>query len=134
MARRATSSAHPLWILAATAVVVLAGAGGYSLYKQVSDPYRTLTPLDVPSYLENSNSLRGNVYKLEGTVANSLAWAPAVGRLFSIEVESKAGADVLPVLIPSTLNSVNIQKGQRFFFRLEVGDQGVLQVQELKKV
>ncbi len=113
-------------------LVIAAIAGGYLLYTFVGDHYRTLTPLDVTSYLDNSNSLRGNTYKVSGTVASKLAWAPAIGSLYSIEVESTG--DMLPLLVPAEFNRVNIQKGQKFFFRVEVGEKGILHVQDLKKV
>jgi hypothetical protein len=121
-----------VWFFGAVLLVIAAIAGGYFLYGFVADPYRTLTPLDVPAYLDDSNSLRGIVYKLSGTVASKLAWSPAVGSLYSVEVESTG--EVLPLLVPAQFNHVNIQKGQRFFFRVEVGEKGILRVQELKKV
>src|SRR5688500_19538482 len=102
MARRASSSAHPLWMVLAGALVLAALAGGYFLFGKASDPYRTLSPLPIPDYLQNSNSLRGNIYKIEGTVSQSLQWSPTGGRLFSIEDEN----DLLLVLIPPELNSI----------------------------
>jgi hypothetical protein len=129
MARRASSSTHPVWILIAVGLVLAAIAGGYFLFGKASDPYRTLSPLPVADYLQNSNSLRGNVYKIEGSVLQSLQWSPTGGRLFSIEV----GNDVLPVLIPPGFNSVNIERGQRFNFKIEVGDRGVLLALDVKK-
>jgi hypothetical protein len=133
MPRRASSSTSPVWILAAAFLLIASVAGGYFLYNNVSDPYRTLTALDVRSYLENSNSLRGNTYKISGTIANSLSWSPTVGRLFSIDVESSSGGDVLPVLIPPEFNQVNVQKGQKFNFQIEVGDKGLLKAKGIKK-
>ncbi len=102
------------------------------LYKTISDPFRTLTPLDVSAYLENANSLRGNVYKITGTVETQLAWSPQAGRLFSVEVNERN--DILALLLPAKFNSMNIQMGQRYFFKIAVGDKGVLQVQEIRKV
>ncbi len=133
MPRRASSSVNP----AKTAGIVLAllaaaMIGGYFLYSFVSDPYRTVEPLNVASYLEDSNSLRQNVYKLDCTVDNLLSWSRDSGRLFS--VEAIPGGEVLPVLVPAKLNDVNIQKGQRFFLRIFVGDKGILQVEGLRKV
>lgn len=130
MARRASSSAHPVWTLIAAVLVLAALAGGYLIFGKASDPYRTMTALPVADYLENSNSLRGNVYKLDGTVSKSLEFSPANGRLFSVEV----GPDLLPILVPPQFNSVNIERGQRFFFKIEVGDKGVLKAQDVKKI
>ena len=131
MARRASSSANPLWVGGVAVLIALAMAGGWLLYRFVSDPYRTLSPLDVAVYLENANSLRGNVYKLNGVVNTQLAWAPNHGRLYSVDVDDRT--DVLPLLIPSSFNSMNIQKGQRYFFKIQVTDKGVLRVQDIRK-
>ena len=130
MARRASSSAHPVWIVVALMLAIGAIAGGYFLFNRVSDPYRTMTPLPVSDYLENSNSLRGNVYKLDGTISQSLDWSPTGGRLFSVEV----GADVLPILVPASFNHFNLERGQRFYFKIQVGDKGILTAQDVKKV
>jgi hypothetical protein len=129
MARRASSSAHPVWVLLAAVLILAAIAGGYLLFGKASDPFRTLSPLPVADYLQNSNSLRGNVYKIEGTVTQALQWSPTGGRLFSVEV----GNDVLPVLVPPGFNSVNIERGQRFNMKIEVGDRGVLRALDVKK-
>lgn len=134
MARRASSSSHPLW-LAAAAVLILAVIGvGYLLYGKANDPYRTMKQLPVADYMENANSLRGNVYKLEGTVSRSLDWSATAGRLFSVDVTgSNSSGDVVPLLVPSEFNNLNIERGQRFLFKIEVGDKGILRVQDLRK-
>jgi hypothetical protein len=134
MPRRASTGIPPLRIVWILLLVAAAVGGGYLLQKRISDPYRTIEALDVPAYLENSNSLRGNTYKMRGTVLNSLAWSASAGRLFSIEVGGEAKPDVLPVLIPSQFNHVNIQKGQRFMFKLQVDEKGILRASDLKKV
>ena len=36
------------------------------MFNRSGDPSRAMTPLPVADYLENSNSLRGNTYKLGG--------------------------------------------------------------------
>ena len=134
MPRRASSSVNPFWIVTVV-VLFLASLGvGYYFYNSVSDPYRTLTPLDTESYLANSNSLRGNTYKMSGTIDNSLSWSPSVGRLFSVQVETNTGNEMLPLLIPPEFNQINIQKGQKFYFQVEVGDKGLLRVKGIKKV
>lgn len=129
MARRASSSAHPAWMLIAVVLVLAALGGGYFLFGRASDPFRGISSLPVQDYLQNSNSLRGNSYKLDAVVGQSLQWSPTVGRLFSVEVNG----DVLPVLVPPKFNSVNIEKGQRFFFLIKVEDHGVLAAEDVKK-
>jgi hypothetical protein len=132
MARRARSSANPAWIAVTCLLCLILAGGGYWVYSQISDPFRTLSPLPVAAYLENSNGLRGNVYRVNGTVANQLGWSPTTGRLYSIDVDNTE--DVLPILIPAAFNATNLQKGQRFTFEIEVGERGILQARNLRKV
>jgi hypothetical protein len=129
MARRASSSAPPFWIIAALLLGLAAVAGGYLIYGHTGDPFRTIPALPVADYLQNSNSLRGNVYKIDATIAKSIDWSPKVGRLFSVEV----GSDVLPVLVPPQFNQINIERGQRYLFKIEVGDKGIIRAQDVKK-
>jgi len=133
MARRASFAIHPVWILVVLFLVVGAISAGHFLVGRVNDPYRTLASLDVPAYLENSNSLRGNSYKISGVIWNYLASSTKAGRLFSVVVNTGASDEVLPVFIPAEFNSVNIQKGQHFNFSVEVDDKGILTVKGLIK-
>jgi hypothetical protein len=118
MARRASSSAHPLWLLCAALLVAGAIAGGFFIHSQ-SDPFRTVAALPVKDYLENSNSLRGNIYKLDATIAKSIDWSATGGRLFAVE----SGGEILAVLVPAQFNQANIERA----------DKGVLRVQEVHK-
>ncbi|MEO7932798.1 MAG: hypothetical protein ABIT76_06545 [Chthoniobacterales bacterium] len=132
MSRRASSKIHPGWIAASVLLVVLAIAGGLTLFRNVQDPYRTTAILDTQLYLENANSLRGNTYRVTGTIRNFIRGNRS-GRLFSIDVDD-ANKSVLPVLVPQSLNSMNIQRGQTFAIRLTVDENGILHVDELRKV
>jgi hypothetical protein len=115
----------------AAVLIVAAFLGSRFFLGAASEPYRTVAALDVRAYLDNANSLRGNVYKIEGKVEESLAWSPSAGRLFAVSVGD--GADVLPILITTKFNDLNVQKGQKFIFLLEVGDDGILRTKELTK-
>ncbi len=132
MARRASSSTNPKWILVVLVIAVLGAVGGRLLFRKVSDPYRTIPTIETDLYLENSNSLRGNIYKVRGTILNNLAWSPIAGRLFSLETDDAPKA-ILPVLVPVQFNHINVQKGQRFQFEIEVDDKGILTVRNLAK-
>jgi hypothetical protein len=131
--RRASAKPKPFWLIAWVAGLILVAGLGYWILVRLQDPYRTLQALDVASYLENSDSLRGNVYKVDGTIQSALGWSAESGRLFSVEVSSVKGKDYIPVLIPPELSEVNIQKGQRYSMKLEVRHDGVMKVLEMKK-
>jgi hypothetical protein len=131
VARRSKKSRLPLGIAIAIVLVIAAFLGSRFFVTRSSQPFRTVTPLDVETYLENANSLRGNVYKIEGEVLNSLGWSPTKGRLIAVGVDS--GNKVVPVLVTIDFSHVNIQRGQRFIFLLEVDDKGILRTKDMTK-
>ncbi|MCX6977991.1 MAG: hypothetical protein NTX04_08650 [Verrucomicrobia bacterium] len=130
MARRASSSVDPWWIILAAGILLIALLGGYLLFGSGKEggPYRTMTALPVGEYLENSNSYRGNNYKVEGTISKQLEYSPVNGWLFAVEV----GSDLIPILVPLDLGR-NVERGQKFDFKIEVVDKGILRAKELKK-
>lgn len=130
MARRAKKSALPLPVLLLSLFGILLLVAVISFFGSRAKPYRTTNQLDPQAYLESSNSLRGNVYKLEAEVLNALALSPSEGRLISIRPDS---GQVLPLLVPNSLNHLNLQKGQRFVFLVEVDPRGLLQARDLTK-
>lgn len=128
MARRASSSVNPVWLIVA-AILVAGGIAAVLLLKAtVNDPFRALTPFPVADYMQNSNSLRGNTYKLDCVIGDQLKYV-ASARLFKVEINGEPVA----LLVPADLRDVNIQKGQRFIFKVEVGDKGVVKAVEAKK-
>jgi hypothetical protein len=129
MARKRKSPPRAGWILGLVTVGILLFAAIYLLGSKDSNPARTTPPLDVASYLANANSLRGNIYKLEGTVAESLAWSPDSGRLIAVQTED----DIIPILVTPDFNSMNIQKEQRLEFILEVDEKGILRTRKVTK-
>jgi hypothetical protein len=136
MARRAKSSFNPLHLLISLAFVAAAAIGGYSLINRGTDgKYTGTEELSLREYLDNSNALSNNTYRIEGLIEDRLDnWSATEGRLFSVLVEQGSEASPLPVLVPDKFNSVNVQRGQRFRFKVMVqAGSGVLQVIELSK-
>jgi hypothetical protein len=134
MARRAhpTTPFKPLLFLV-FGFLALAGVGAYFFQKD-ANPYRTVEKLSPSDYYENANSLRGNIYQIEGTILNSLAWNPEKGRLFSIRVTTGDSKNwPLPILIPSSLRQINIQKNQSYRAKVRINDSGILLVEEVQK-
>lgn len=118
-------------MIAALAVLLLLIAGGGYFLGGSGAPYRTAPEFPVEEYLANSSSLRGNSYRLTGAVLNSIAWSQESGRLISVE---PTGSDSpIPVVVPAELGEVNIQKGQRFHFLVEVREKGILYARDLTK-
>ncbi len=131
MARRAQSGLQPAHLVGLLLVLVAVLGGGYALLHRGTDPMTGLTPLSSEEYLESSTALSGNTYRIEGTVDDRLDnWRASDGRLFSVQI-SEAGSFV-PVWVPPTLET-NIQRGQRYLFKVRVLETGVLEVLELFK-
>lgn len=131
MARRAQSGLKPTHLIGLLALGGVAIGGGYALLNRTTDPLTGITPLSTEEYLESSSALSGNTYRVEGTVDDRLDnWKASEGRLFSVQV-SEAGSFV-PVWVPSSVEA-NIQRGQRYVFKVRVLETGVLEVLQLLK-
>ncbi len=130
MARRRRSQGPPPLI--GLLVLALLLGGGYAIFNHFggaqADGFHGLTHLDIDDYLENSKSLQGNVYKVEGRVEDQLAWSPEGRVLMVVSQGNPVG-----VKVPAEFNDQNIQAGQSFAFKVRVGRQGVLVVEALKK-
>ncbi len=129
MARRASSSSHTGWVYLVGICLIIALGGGWWITNRSSSPYRTIPSLDSAAYLDNANSLRGNVYQVRGEVQKHLGWSPDGTRIYSVSVDGSP----LPIIIPPELKDENLQKGQEFIFKIIVGEGGLIRAQELSK-
>ncbi len=131
MARRAQSGFKPTHLFILLGALVGVCAVGYKLLNRTTDPMTGITQLSAEEYLESSTALSGNTYKIEGTVDDRLDnWRAADGRLFSVQISE--GGNFVPVLVPAKLET-NIQRGQRYVFKVRVLETGILEVIELLK-
>lgn len=130
MARRAQSGLKPAHLISMLALLAGIIGGGWSLLNRGTDPMTGLSSLSTEEYLESSNALSGNTYKVEGTIDNRLDSWKGSDRLFSVQVNE--GGSFVPVLVPSSLDA-NIQRGQRYVFKVRVLETGVLEVIQLIK-
>jgi len=120
-------------------VLVLLAAVGvfYGLHQNSGDTsLRTIEELDPSIYYQNANSLRGNTYKIDAEIDSALGNSPTKGRLFSVVLkkQTQSGAPVvLPVLVPTTMSSLTIQKGQHYLMKVKVIEDGLLKVEGANK-
>lgn len=136
MPRRAKTSLHPLHLLGMVAAILAVGGGGWLLLQHKSESGFGGTDLSVRDYLQNSNALSNNTYLIEGVVGDRLddGWKSTDGRLFEVKVEEGGETTPLPVLVPAKFNSHNIQRDQRFRFKVTVqAETGILEVTGLEK-
>ncbi|MFD2257519.1 hypothetical protein ACFSSA_12625 [Luteolibacter algae] len=125
MARRASSSIHPALIVGIAVAVIAIVFGGKLLLTKKSEAFADVTPLSVEELLENGNSLSGNEYMIEGKIDEKLRWTPTDGQVISLRVKSSAGDEVIPVKIPEKFNKLNIEREQRYAFKIEFEKGGI---------
>lgn len=136
MARRAKTSFHPLHLLGILASIIVVASLGWMLVGNRKESGIGGTDLSVQEYMQNSNALSDNSYKIEGVVRDRLdeGWKSSDGRLFSVEVGEDGRKEQLPVLVPAKFNGTNIQRDQRFRFKVTVqAETGILEVISIEK-
>ncbi len=99
-----------------------------------SDSKISATELSIADYLENANSLRGNVYQVSGTIEEQLRWTTDNGRLFSLETANGGESSPIPIRVPQEFSTQNIDRGAEFRFVVEVGKDGLLIVKQIEKI
>ena len=125
MARRASSSTNPTIIIGiAVAVAVVVFSGKFLLSKK-SASFSDVNPLVVQDLLDNGNSLRNNEYLIEGKIDERFFRSSNSASIVSVRVKSASGDEIIPVKIPSDFNNVNIEREQRYAFKVEFEKGGV---------
>ncbi|HSI83102.1 MAG: hypothetical protein ACAI35_05505 [Candidatus Methylacidiphilales bacterium] len=132
MKRRGQSGSRTLTIALLLLLISGSVAGAYYIYSFGSDPFRSLQVLEIKNLFDSPSSLMGNTYKVEGTIEEQMKISRG-GRIFSIEAKDGSTQQFIPILVPSTMNKVQIYKGQKYLFKVKVDEQGVLYVQEMTK-
>jgi hypothetical protein len=89
--------------------------------------------LQIPTYIDNANSLRGNVYKVSGKVEEILKYTPDRGRLITVDTAASGADAILPVLVPETFSGVNIDRGSEFTFVVRVDRGGILIAEQVEQ-
>jgi len=136
MPRKKKSGGIPPWLI--PLIVILAAAAAYYALRQSSPEasLRAVEELDPDLYYDQANSLRGNTYKIDAVIDSSLGNSSSKGRLFSVDLNktTQGGAPaILPILVPLSLSSLTIQKGQHYLMKVKVVDNGLLEVEEASK-
>lgn len=103
------------------------GEGGGS-----SPASRNATALNLSTYRDNGNSLRGNVYRVEGRVEETLRWTADRGRLISFEARDADLSIPVPVLVPESFSNINIERGTDLAMVVRVDRDGTLVAESIE--
>ena len=119
------------WIALILAVLLASVSAGISFTRFASNPYRTLEPFPLETYVGNYHALEGSRFKATLRVENDLGYSAGAGRLmvFSIEGDGRT----LVALVPARLADNFFSRGQRYTAELQVGDGGLIQINSYVK-
>ncbi len=125
MPRRASSSLHPGVIIGIIAAAVVAVMAGKNLLGKKSSSLGEVDKLDVRDLLDNGNSLRGNEYLVEGKIDQKLRWTSDRGQVVSLRVNTSGGEELIGIEIPGNFNKLNIEREQKYAFRVRFRQCGI---------
>ncbi len=134
MGRRASSSLNATAIVGIVVVLlVLVGGAAMFVMKSKKGAGFSSPKLAMEDVLDNANSLRGNVYQVEGKVTRREVRDSGEG--VSLLVESGGGEpEHLFIVIPNDLEHENIERDQTYAFEVEFGEGGVAVATGVKRL
>lgn len=133
MARRASSGLNPGIILAAVVVVGAVVFGGKMLLTGESRAFEGTPRLQVDDLLQNGNSLRTNVYIIEGEIDEKLQFS-SNGQLVSVKVVGSRGDEFIGIRIPTTLSDRNIETKQKYAFKVQFEKGGIAVATDIERL
>lgn len=126
MPRRASSRLHPGLIVGILVAVAALFFVGKSFFAKKPAGFGNIGKLSMEDYLQNGNSLRGNEYVVDGKVDGKLGWNKAGShQVISLQVESPGGPEFIGIEIPPEFSQTNIEREQRYSFRVKFRDGGI---------
>ena len=125
MPRRASSSTNPTLIVAVAVVVIALIFGGKFFLSKKQESFAGLNALDVRDLLDNGNSLRNNEYLVEGKIDERFFRDGNASSVVSVRVKASSGEEIVPVMIPAKFNNLNIEREQRYAFKVKFEEGGI---------
>ena len=126
MPRRASSGINPGIVIGAVVFIVLVAVAGKMLIGRKSSGFENVRPLDVEAFEQNANSMRGNEYSVKGTVDEKLKWTPDRGQVISLKVDTNGSEKAfIGIEIPPQFNHLNIERDQRYAFKVRIRKGGI---------
>ena len=125
MARRASSSTNPILIIGIVVAVVALFFGGKLFMSKKKESFAGTNRLVVQDLLDNGNSLRNNEYLIEGKIDERFFRDGNTSSVVSVRVKAESGEEIVPVMIPSKFNNLNIEREQRYAFKVRFEQGGI---------
>lgn len=129
MSRRAQKGINPMIIALTGIIIALIFVTIIFLLKTQKNSIRSVNKFNVNDYIKEGSTLLGTEGIVTGTVNEKLRWTANRGEVISLRVEEIN--QLIPILIPPSFTDLNISIGDRFTFRIEVGNSEVLTAKEI---
>ncbi|MEC8690253.1 MAG: hypothetical protein VX016_01720 [Verrucomicrobiota bacterium] len=129
MSRRAQKGINPMIIALTGIIIALIFVTIIFLLKTQKNSIRSVNKFNVNDYIKEGSTLLGTEGIVTGTVNEKLRWTTNRGEPISLRVEEIN--QLIPILIPPSFRDLNISIGDRFTFRIEVGNSEVLTAKEI---
>lgn len=125
MARRASSSTNPILIIGIVVAVVALIFGGKLFMSKKKKSFTDVNPLAVQDLLDNGNSLRNNEYLIEGKIDERFFRDGNTSSVVSVRMKAESSEEIVPVVIPAKFNKLNIEREQRYAFKVRFEQGGI---------
>jgi hypothetical protein len=125
MARRASSSTNPILIIGIIVAVVALIFGGKLFMSKKKKSFTDINPLVVQDLLDNGNSLRNNEYLIEGKIDERFFRDGNTSSVVSVRMKAESSEEIVPVVIPAKFNKLNIEREQRYAFKVRFEQGGI---------
>lgn len=107
-------------------VLILAIAGfAWHKFSGGSSSSFDVASLPVSAFVDNSNSLRGNDYQIEGKVDDQIYWNSDGAQMISLLVEENGKKEYVPIQIPKDYEGGNITRERRYRFKVQITEGGI---------
>jgi hypothetical protein len=125
MARRASSSTNPILIIGLVVAVVALIFGGKLFMSKKKKSFTDVNLLAVQDLLDNGNSLRNNEYLIEGKIDERFFRDGNSSSVVSVRMKAASSEEIVPVVIPAKFNKLNIEREQRYAFKVRFEQGGI---------
>lgn len=90
-----------------------------------SKTFSNIRPLVIQELLDNGNSLRNNEYLIEGKIEERFFRDNNPSSIVTVRVKGTSGEEIVFVKVPAHFNNLNIEREQRYVFKVKFEQGGI---------
>ncbi len=131
MARRASSGINLPALMGGLLLFILLAAAAYFFLGRKKTSFESADPLSVIEFEAGSKMLAGGVFRAEGTIEDNRV--SGSGQVVILKIEEPGHTGFLPIIVTREAKSkgVNLLRGQKYTFLVEIDTDGVAKAQDI---